>query len=100
MSPSAVDFPDLDKGYLSEFEDILNLNITDLLKRAVEENWKVEHVAFWIKVKNARNFERHALQSRSGAGRSYTILSGSLRSCFPSSLKCLSRRNRGVEVIG
>lgn len=50
--------PDLDKDYLSEFEDILDLPIKELLQKAIEENWKVKYVEFWIKVKNARNFER------------------------------------------
>ncbi len=59
MCPNAVDLPDdLDKSYLSEFEDILSLNTAELLKKALKENWQIKHVEFWIKIKNARNFER------------------------------------------
>ncbi len=51
------DLPD-GQDFLSEFEIILDLPIKELLKRALKENWKVKHVEFWIKAKNARNFER------------------------------------------
>lgn len=59
MCPNAVELPDdLNETDLSEFKTILKLPINELLKRALKENWKVKHVEFWIKVKNARNFER------------------------------------------
>lgn len=50
----AVAPEDLD---LEEFERILDCTIEELLKKAYNEGWKVKHVEFWLKVKNAQNFE-------------------------------------------
>ncbi len=59
MCPSAVELPDdLNETDLSEFEYILSLNTAELLKKALQEDWQIKHIEFWIKVKNARNFER------------------------------------------
>lgn len=42
----------------AEFEKILELTTEELLKKAFNEKWLIKYVEFWIKVRNARNFER------------------------------------------
>lgn len=61
MSEKNETLDNYDKSALTDieaFEDILELSIEELVKKAFKENWQVKHVEFWLKVKNARNFER------------------------------------------
>ncbi len=52
---SGADFQDLQE---LEFHKILDMSIEDLMEKAWTEQWKVKHVEFWLKVKNAQNFEK------------------------------------------
>ncbi|HWQ96302.1 MAG TPA: hypothetical protein VN368_02905 [Candidatus Methylomirabilis sp.] len=40
-----------------EFRTFLCCSIGELMERAWVEQWKVKHVEFWLKVKNAQNIE-------------------------------------------
>lgn len=42
----------------SEFQQILDCSIRELLEKAWTEQWKIKHIEFWIKVKNAQNLEK------------------------------------------
>ncbi len=55
MSKETLD--DYDKSAMTEFEDILDLTTSELLKKAINENWQVKHVEFWLKVRNLKALE-------------------------------------------
>ena len=42
---------------LFEFNKILDCTVEELLEKAYNEEWQVKHIEFWLKVKNAQNFE-------------------------------------------
>lgn len=46
---------------LVEFNNILEYTVEEFLLRAWTEKWQVKHIEFWLKVKNAQNFETIAL---------------------------------------
>lgn len=40
-----------------EFHKILDCTVEELLEKAWKEQWKIKHIDFWIRVKNAQNLE-------------------------------------------
>lgn len=61
MSEKKETLDNLDKTPITEistFEENLNLSVEELLKKSIKENWQVKHLELWVKLKNARNFER------------------------------------------
>ncbi len=61
MSDKKETMEDLDNTpitEISEFEEILNLSIEEILKKSIQENWQVKHLELWLNLKNAKNFER------------------------------------------
>ncbi len=38
-------------------DKILDMNIEELVEKADKENWRVQHLEFWLKIKNAQNLE-------------------------------------------
>lgn len=40
-----------------EFHEILDGTVEELLETAWKDKWKIKHVEFWLKVKNAQNLE-------------------------------------------
>jgi hypothetical protein len=45
-----------------EFHKILYCTVEELLEKAWKEQWKIKHIEFWLKVKNAQNNEAMVAQ--------------------------------------
>ncbi len=55
---SGADAQNLEELDDEEFHKILNCSIEELLEKAWREQWKIVHIEFWLKVKNAQNAEK------------------------------------------